>query len=149
MKYLIKSEKVKIGKGAISACGPIPGPVIGEVAVELENGTMNYICLVEAAGFPNFYKNTQSDFDIHCKSVISEEEFAYINETYLDADYLTDYDIFFEGGKTDELYEVYRYLIYIVRSSWEDTDAFAEATVGKYIDEIDIPATDVEIEHEE
>ena len=48
-----------------------------------------------------------------------------------------------------ELYQVYRYLIYLVRCERDQEEPFIRATVGKYLDEMEIPMSDEEEEYRE
>ena len=43
-----------------------------------------------------------------------------------------------------ECYEGLRYLIYVMRASWDDAKTFIEGTKGKNLDEIEIPKSDAE-----
>lgn len=53
------------------------------------------------------------------------------------------------SNKRSSLYLVYRYLTYLVRSEKEDTEKFTQETIGKYLDEIVIPKSDIEEDMEE
>ena len=47
-------------------------------------------------------------------------------------------------------YDLYRYLFFLVRGGWDDVDEFLPAEeVNAYLDEIEVPKSDVEEEYEE
>lgn len=48
-----------------------------------------------------------------------------------------------------ELYQACRYLIYIVRYKRDQEEPFIRSTVGKYLDEMEIPMSDAEEEYRE
>ena len=48
-----------------------------------------------------------------------------------------------------ELFQAYRYLIYLVRCERDQEEPFIQATVGKYLDEMEIPMSDEEEEYSE
>jgi len=138
-RYFIESVQAKMTEGGF-ACGPVPGDVSAQVKVRDESGKEFYIALIEVTGIPCFYKT-----DTDCLDALLHPE---DNEDRIDE--LMSYEI--TGGdyedilrdKTAEYYPIYRYLIYIVRADQETYDQYADLKVGKYIDEIQVPDSDVE-----
>ena len=59
------------------------------------------------------------------------------------------YSELFENHDDIECFEGLRYLIYLFRTSWEEMEAYIAQTKGKFLDEIEIPKSDVEKEWEE
>lgn len=145
-KYLIEEVKLDQGKGGM-ACGPVSGPVIGEVKVKGTDEKEFYLSLAEVDGLANFYKTERSTIKDQLNDDWTDEFLHYMNDHFLDD--VGDYYDLFEKCREDELYEVYRYLIYLVRSEEKDVQPFIKKSVGKYADEIDIPVSDIEEEYNE
>lgn len=59
------------------------------------------------------------------------------------------YSELFENHDDIECFAGLRYLIYLLRTSWEEMEAFIAQTKDKFLDEIEIPKSDVEEEWEE
>ena len=142
-RYFIESAKYGVGEGGF-ACGPVEGPVVAEVKVKTENEEF-YMTLAEIYGIPNFYKSNESVYDFLVDPDIDEEKIEVVNKNFIETG---DYDEIFEK-RDDEWFELYRYLIYVVRADYEECDEFIKVTTGKYIDEMDIPNSDVEFEWNE
>jgi len=95
-------------------------------------------------GIPNIYRTPTSTIDDQINESIFDDgpRQEFFNSCLLDTgeywEMLQD--------KDNELYDAFCYLTYIVRSSWEDVEAFIASTIGEYLDEIDIPMTEIEEE---
>lgn len=140
IRYKVLAAKSGVGAGGF-ACGPVSGPVIGEIKIADENGSEFYLCLAEVDGIANWFKTDRSTID---DQLLGDDEslYDYLNERVLP---LGEYEDVLEE-KEDELYQAYRYLIYLVRCKTEEAEPFVQVTVGKYLDEIEIPMSDVEEE---
>ena len=147
-RYYIESVKSGIGEGGM-ACGPVSGPVVAEAKIKTDLGEVFYLSLAEVMGIPNFYKTEKSIYDI----LVNEDDDAIeaIQEKFVDTG---DYnDIFKE--QDEEWYQLYKYLIFIVSvqkkefEKYKDVVEFkyVDSAVDKYIDEMYIPASDVEEEY--
>lgn len=140
MSYIIENAGVGMAE---NAAAPESVPVIGEVAFRDEEGTLHYLCLVEVEGCPNFYLGDRSILTplMNGDNVDFIED--YMNENYQDYD---DYfNIFADDAlAATELYEIYMYLIYLVRCPSGDDEIFLNETMGKDVEEIEIPVSDVE-----
>ena len=141
-KYFIKSARYGEGEGGI-ACGPVSGPVVSEVELVTDTGERFFVSLVEAGGCPNFFKTTEAAFD-----KLIDEDFGdpdFFETASLDSgEYFDIYE-----DKDEEYFPIYRYLIYLVRSNEVETNNFIEATSGKFLDEIEIPKTDIDEAYDE
>lgn len=122
-------------------------PVVGEVELEDEKGKRVFYTNDEFDGMLTFLKTKNSVLDLLANN--NEEDEEKIQE-------LLDHPInkHFEyeeilSNKRSSLYLAYRYLTYLVRSEKEDTKKFIQNTVGKYLDEIAIPKSDIEEDVEE
>ena len=146
MKYLIRNAKRGTGKGGMSCSGYMPGPDIAEAEIEDENGNVFWLCLAEVDGFPNFYRTDRSIFNLHMDIMeISDDDIEYVNDKWIP---IEDYEEIF-SNPDDELTELYRYLIWLIRCSEDDVRAFIEKTVGKLIGDFDIPISEDEMDFHE
>lgn len=139
-KYQIVGARVDQASG-----GPDIAVLVAEVELKPANGASFFYTAVECEGFPMVYKTEQSVFDWWMEPDAYESELddlqdagpLYEGESYAD---------FFENHEGIECYEGLRYLIYVMRASWDDAKAFIEGTKGKNLSEIEIPKSDVEEE---
>lgn len=138
MRYLIKDVKTEVGGGM--ACGPVSGPVIAELLLQDEEGKSSYHILAEVEGIPHFYDPDRSCIDGMLE--FDNDTFEYVNTFYDDE--IDDYEMIFDADHEEETIKIRRYLIYMVRASWDDVDTYKQETVGKYLDEIEIPNCDLE-----
>lgn len=137
-KYQIVNARVDQASG-----GPDAPILVAEVELKPSNGVPFFYTVIECEGFPMVYKTEQSVFDWWMNPDEHESELDDLQ----DAGPLYEgenYDELFEDHKGIECYEGLRYLIYIMRASWDNAKAFIEGTKGKNLDEIEIPASDVE-----
>jgi len=143
VRYKVLEAKCGVGAGGM-ACGPVGGPVVGEIKLADESGEEFYLCLAEVDGIPNWFKTDRSTIDEQIEET-SEEVFEYLNDHYIDiGEYV---DVF--ADPEVELYQAYRYLIYLVRCERDQVEPFIRSTVGKYLDEMEIPMSDDEEEYGE
>ena len=141
-KYQIVNARVDQASG-----GPDAPILVAEAELKPANGVPFFYTVIECEGFPMVYKTEQSVFDWWMNPDEHESELddlqdagpLYEGESYAD---------FFENHEGIECYEGLRYLIYVMRASWDDAKAFIESTKGKNLDEIEIPSSDAEIEWE-
>lgn len=142
-KYFIEEVKQGVGEGGF-ACGPIGGPVVAEIKVKEDNNEYFYLCLVEVSGFPNFYKTPHSTYEIQTSSDTSDDDIFALEKYLVDT---REYEEIL-NDTTNELFNLYRYLICIVRSDEKTAESFVNETVGKDIDEIEILPTDVDFPYD-
>ena len=140
-RYRVLEAKYGIARGGM-ACGPVSGPVMAEIKLSDENGDVYYINLTEVDGIPNWFKTDRSTIDDEINEK-SEEVFEYLNDHYID---IGEYGDVFADPEA-ELYQACRYLIYLVRCERGQEEPFIQSTVGKYLDEMEIPMSDAEEEY--
>lgn len=143
-RYRVLEAKCGVGIGGM-ACGPVAGPVVGEIKLVDENGDEFYLCLAEVDGIPNWFKTDRSTIDEQLSNDTEDDLYDYLNDNYADAG---EYEEVFEDTDA-ELYQACRYLIYLVRCDRNQEEPFIRSTVGKYLDDMEIPMSDVEIEYRE
>lgn len=137
-RYLIEDIKYGECEGGF-ACGPVDGPIVAEAKIRTDAGEEFYLSLADVVGLPNFYKTPVTTFE---QQLNMDEAIIDI----MDAGFIEtgDYDEIFEK-RDPEWFQLYRYLIFFVSESEYECDKFAKLTVGKYIDEIEIPASEYEL----
>ena len=118
--------------------------VAGEICLRQPDGRNCYVTLEEFDGHPTFFCTEQSILQPLQKA--EDEEDEDLMEALHDGKYIIadgEYaDIFAQPDR--QWYQVFRYLIYLVRCENEEVQPFLDATVGRSFDEIDIPISDVE-----
>lgn len=137
-RYYIEAIKYGEADGGI-ACGPVGGAIVAEVKIRIENGEVFYLSLADACGFPNFFKTLESTFEQQLQ--MDEDIISVLEDAFIETG---DYEEIFEK-KDSEWFELYRYLIFFVSESEEACKEIEKLSVGKYIDEIEIPASEYEI----
>ena len=144
---LITTARYTVTDGGM-ACGPVPGSVIAEAGFKTPEGEEFYLTCVETMGIPTFMKTDSSIFEGLVKNETGEYD-EELQQSFLEhsLDVGEYYDIF--ENKDPEWFDLLRYLIYIVGNDYDDTDEFINKTVGKYLDEIEIPVSSIEEAHME
>ena len=140
-RYRVLEAKCGVGEGGF-ACGPVAGPVVAEIRLSDEDDSAFYLSLVEVDGIANWFRTDRSTIDELLSEDNDESIFDYLNDNNLP---LGEYGEVLDE-KEDELYQAYRYLIYLVRCEMDETEPFIKATTGKYLDEIGVPMSDIEEE---
>ena len=144
-RYRVMEAKCGIGAGGM-ACGPVAGPVVGEIKLADESGDEFYVCLAEVDGIPNWFRTDRSTIDEQLSDEAEDDLYDYLNDNFMNT--VGDYEDVFEDTDA-ELYQAYRYLIYLVTCEKEQEEPFIRSTVGKYLDEMVIPMSDAEEEYME
>ncbi|MDO4460748.1 MAG: hypothetical protein Q4C42_11845 [Clostridia bacterium] len=137
--FFIEDIRCGVGEGGM-ACGPVSGPVVAEAKIRDDNGDIFFMCLVEVDGLPMFFKTEEGAYDYHMSEDPSPEEIEAMESRFVAGG---DYSEIFDDTES-EWYELFRYLIYVVRADWDECEAYQEETRGRYLNEIDIPESDVE-----
>ena len=143
-RYRVLEAKCGVGAGGM-ACGPVSGPVVGEIKLADESGKEFYLCLAEVDGIPNWFKTDRSTIDEQLSDNEGPDLYNYLGDNYVD---FGEYEDVFEDTEA-EFYQACRYLIYLVRCERDQEEPFIRATVGKYLDEMEIPMSDAEEEYRE
>lgn len=148
-RFLIQDARVGISRGGF-ACGPVPGNVIAEVTLQDNEGNTTNHCLVEVDGTLNFYESDTSIFKGLLDEDFDNPHFIDLLENaYIDS-YESYYDFYEEVNSVQPISifsQIRKYLAYMVRASWAEANRFKEKTIGKTVDEIDIPVCDEEADY--
>ena len=139
-KYQIVNARVEQASG-----GPDIAILVAEVELKPAKSAPFFYTLVECEGAPMIYKTEQSVFDWWMNPDEHESELDDLQDagSVYDGE---NYNELFEDHKGIECYEGLRYLIYVMRASWDNAKAFIQATKGKNLSEIEIPSSDAEVE---
>lgn len=151
-RYFIENAKCGVTEGGMG-CGPISGNVIATIQFREGNATQ-WLSLAEVAGIPNVYLTDKDVFEDLVAEDVEDTEFAeYMQEHYIDEfegiEFDDDYSTTFESIAEDPenpAVPLIRYLIALIRCEMDEVNELIEQATGKYVDEIDIPASDVEEE---
>lgn len=139
-RYYIETTKCGVDKVGMGC-----GAEIAETKVKTDNGDIFYMSLAEVDGLAHIYKSVESTYDFQINLDFDNESLKKFHESFILGGHYEEV----LADEDAEFYQLYRYLIYVVRANWEDTAAFIEETSGKYLDEIEIPLSDVEEEFRE
>lgn len=124
---------------------------IAEVHLRDDQGKDFYMSAAYLADIPDFYKTDVTTYELQIKADATEAERAMLGNLLQDGymDFGEFADIYEQ--KDPEWYDVQRYLIYLIEVCDEpfEVKRFIKATVGKYMDEIDIPVSSFEEDYSE
>lgn len=109
--------------------------MVGEVELEDEKGKRVFYTNSEADGFPCFIKSKKSVMETLLDN--SDENDDAVIQLTNNADSMEYFELT-EMRKSTKYY-IYQYLTHLVVSNIEESDRFMKETVGKYLDEIEIP----------
>ena len=154
-KYLIENAECGITEGGI-ACGPVAGNVVITVQFREEDKSQ-WLTMVEVDGIPTTYL---FDKDVHDRLVNEEfddTEFSnYVEEHYIDdfngivlSDNYTDTFSSFADDPQNPAIPLIRYLIALMRCDRDEETDLISMAKGKYVDELNIPLSDLEEEYYE
>lgn len=147
-KYFIMDAKCGATATVMSPCGPVPGMVVAEIKVKnVETNEVFFLSDIEEFDTVNISKNDKSVFEDLINKIDDEAFNDEFNKNVIVPE--DTYPEFYERYHADDTYDarLYKSLIYLIRASWDDTDSFKSQIVGKMIDEIDIPISDIEQEY--
>ena len=147
-KYFVDEVKCGFEDGGM-ACGPVDENIIA--AVKVTDGSKSFwLTNVEVAGVPSFYLSEDAIFDRLADACEDDDSLEYLDQCFINS---------FEGIKVGEYGDIYksikqnegnpavsliRYIILLTRCSMEEADGVKALAKGKFVDEIEIPASDVE-----
>ena len=152
-RYFIEDAKCGITEGGM-ACGPIGGNVVVTVQFKDEEKTQ-WLSLVEVQGIPNCFLFDKDVHDELVKEDFDDEEFTnYMNEHEINefngiefnGDYSDAFNCFEEDPENPAI-PLVKYLITLVRCDMDDVEGLISMARGRYADELDIPASDLEEEY--
>ena len=149
-RYFIEEAKCGVTEGGI-ACGPVGGDVLAAVRFNTGEGAQ-WITIVDTCGIPNVFLTDNDVSDSILEEDMENEEFIeYMNEHSINEldgiGFDGDYSCLFEniaGDPENPAVPLIRYLVALVRCETGEEENLISMAEGRYADELDIPASDVE-----
>ena len=150
-RYIILEAKCGCSEGGM-ACGPVGGNVVAEIKVRNEEtGEEFYLSDAEVDGTVNIFNTGgESSYELQTGDVSDDDEDAWNELNGCIAATAVCYDEFFEEYPRDDedsMVKLYYYLIYIIRTSEKKAAKYIKETVGKAINDIEVPKSDAEEEY--
>ena len=152
--YLV--ENVKYGvTSAGTACGPVAGNAVASVEFKESNdSSAEWLSLVEVDGIANFYLSDKDIFEELLKEEDDDEHIALLNSYFvedfhgfeLSEDDEAIFESIYEDGENDKS-RLVRFLIAVVRADENAAAILSESAKGKYIEDIEFAACDIEEEY--
>lgn len=146
-RYFIEEVKCDLTNGGLS-CGPVSGSVV--VTVRFNEGSEpKWLSVVETEGIANYFLLNK---DVHTELVEEddetidsvEEHYVYdINGIELDPEYSGTFESIADDPENPAVPFV-RYIIALVRCDMDDVTALIEMATGRFVDELEIPISDLE-----
>jgi len=148
----MKKYYVQDAKCDVIGAGLFAHTVVGAVKYKTDD-TEEWLYCEETDGMPEFYLSKNDIFGDLIKEDVQQQEFEELRDgariSELDDISLGEYEEIFENiyrRKCSPAVPLLRYLITLVRCDNEDIESIISMGKGKYIDEVDIPQSDVEEE---
>lgn len=150
-RIYIAECKCGVSKGGF-ACGPVEGSVNAAVKFTVD-GVSKWLTNSEFTGIPNFYLTDESVFERFMDDDLTDE----FGE-YLDPHYLKEFEGIFLAGEYDMIVKsleenennpasaLIRFVIALTRCDNEEIESLIRMGTGHYVEELDIPLSDVEEE---
>ena len=154
-RYLLEEAKCGITNGGF-ACGPIPGHVITSIKYNDGAGS-KWLSIAEYDGLPMTFVSERDIFDDLMKDDSEDDEFT----EYLEEHQIWDLDGMEFGDEYSDVYEgiyadlenpaaqLLKYAIALTRCAEGEEKDLIDMASGKYVDELDIPISDVEEDYME
>ena len=143
-RFLIEQAKCGIAESV-----PMFGVVVTSVKYN-DGESSKWFHLVEVDGIPCFYLTDEDAYDMFITNEFDDEDEEMLDNSYI-AEFngisLGTYEEVFDSiykNPDNPAAEFIRYVITLTRCDLEDVQKLVEMAVGKYVDEIKVPASDEE-----
>ena len=149
-RYYIEDAKCDVSNGGM-ACGPMPGSVVAAVKYREDGNGPRWLYMVEFDGIPNCFVMDEDVFDklieednetIRRTASIVIGEFDGVSLGCGEYDFAS-----LEENEENPAASMVRYIIALVRCGMDEVDALVALAKGKYIDEVEVPLSDLEEEY--
>ena len=137
-------EKVSVG---LTDNGIPDRDVIVTIQYRKDDGLSQWLSNAECGGFCTLYLNDFNPFEILRSGDVENPQFGAGMIDSFEGIEFNDYDDMFEyfaGSNNNPAVPLLRYLIALTRCSEGETDELISMAEGKYIDEVDVPISDIE-----
>lgn len=148
-RFFIEKVKCGVTNGGM-ACGPVLGNVIVTIQYRKENGASEWISNAECMGIATIYHNEFDPFDTLMSEDVDNPKFGVGMIDSFEGISFYDYEDMFEAfveNKDNAAIPLLRLLIAVTRAASDDVKRLIAMSEGKYVDEIDIPISDIEEEY--
>ena len=134
-------------------CGITGGPLDGIVVTSVkfnDGGKSKWLNLAEVEGIPCFYMTDEEVYDKLIENDFDDEAQEFFdNASVMEFEGITlgEYDDLFDSiydNQDNPAVPLLRYVISLTRCDMKDVKKLIKTAVGKYVDEIKIPISDVE-----
>lgn len=155
-KFIVKN--IQCG---LTACGLCADTVNLEIEFQSKSGKPVFLSAVEFEGFPMIFKTDESIYNRlmfsgaeseEAADALSREELENLDEEFredLNENHTVysgeGYEEFYDDKKCGgTLHEAIRFLIYVLRSDWDEIDRAKKEYIGKVVGEFEYPKCDAE-----
>ena len=146
-RFFIEYVKCGISEGGI-ACAPVDGSA--NASVKISDGDNSYwLSVFEIYGIPNFYVSEDDLFDMIMNSSDEEAIIETLNDNQIDefeGISLGEYGDIVESIKLNEgspAVALIKYVVLLTRCPTEEMEETVALAKGKFVDDLDIPASDI------
>ncbi|SEG36537.1 hypothetical protein SAMN04487934_11818 [Eubacterium ruminantium] len=137
-------EKVKFG---LADSGLPPADVIVSIEYRKDDGSSQWLSNAECEGFCTIYQNDFDPFELLISGDVDDPKWAIGMTNSFEGidfyDYEDMFDYFLENENNPAI-PLLRLLIAVTRCNKDETNLLISNAEGKYIDEIDVPISDIE-----
>ena len=137
-------ERVKCG---VADSGMPGGDVIVTIQYRKDDGPSQWISNAECDGYATIYLNDFDPFDVlMSEDDENEKRGVGMIDSFENIEF-NDYEDMFDAFSEDEdnpVVPLLRYLIAVTRCGKDEQDKLIAAAQGKYIDEVEVPISDIE-----
>ena len=153
-RYFIEDVKCGVSEGGM-ACGPVGGNVVATIRIkDTESEKSLWLSAVEVEGMPNCYIHDYDPYDKLIEENFDDSEFwddmesRYIED--FDGICVNDYDELLNDvieQPENPAGQLLRFMVTLLRCGMDEIDDLVQLATGKFVDEIDVPASDIEEEY--
>lgn len=152
-RFFVESVRYSLGEGGM-ACGPVSGEFMVSIKFKKDDEPSKWLTVIEITDFIIYFLENEDRFERHInldadnsdeieelnKYEITEFEGIDLGESYDDI-----FDQILQDEKDNPAAPLLRYVITLLDAHIEECDSLVELATGKYIDEVDIPASGAEL----
>ena len=148
-RFFVEQVKCGVTEGGM-ACGPVSGDVIVTIEYRKDDGPSQWLSNAECMGFATIYLNDFDPFDVLMSGDVENPKYGLGMTSEFEGLEFGDYEDMFEAcaqDKDNPAVPLLRYLVAVTRCSSDETKDLIALAEGKYIDEVEVPLSDIEKEY--